>query len=160
MSVARTVVCPDCSTEFSERARYCTGCGKPRSAVLAELTRLAAATERPIEELIELDQAGKPLPLYPTEARRRILLQVVHQLSDSGWEIVSQTDTTAQLKRPKEFGCALLLLTLAFGLGILIYILTAVPKIYIEVDELGRISATGQVDSRVSSLIREMNHRT
>lgn len=153
----RTVICPDCHAEFSEHARYCTTCGKPRSATLAELRRLATATERDLEELLDLDRAGKPLPLYPAQARRRILQQVIHRMSDNGWQIVSQTDTTAQLRRPKQFGCLEAALTPVFGLGILLYLMSGEPRVYIEVDELGQINATGHVDPRTTALVRHMN---
>ena len=78
------------------------------------------------------------------EARKRILSREIAKYSKRGYRIVDQTDTTAQLMKPKSFSC--LWATLWFfvlGIGLLIYIFYYMSKkdeiVYLEVDEYGGV---------------------
>lgn len=78
------------------------------------------------------------------EQRKDILNREVAKLSKKGWHIVSQTDTTAQLLKPKKFSFLWAILwTFFFGVGLLIYLFYHWAKkeetIYLTVDEEGRL---------------------
>jgi hypothetical protein len=79
-----------------------------------------------------------------TEERREILQREINKHLKQGYRVVSQTDTTAQLVKPKQFSClwaTLWLLVLLIGLLIYIfyYMSQRDGQLYIEVDEYGRI---------------------
>lgn len=46
------IICPHCATPMSPTARFCPGCGIPRTAVRQELERASAATGIPYEQLL------------------------------------------------------------------------------------------------------------
>lgn len=76
------------------------------------------------------------------ETRKARLEQAIAKYVRQGYRVVSRTDTTAQLIKPKEFGCMLVLLTFfTLGLALILYWLQKDPAVYLAVDELGRISA-------------------
>lgn len=79
------------------------------------------------------------------EERRKILQDQIAKYSRKGYQIVSQTDTTAQMRKPKSFSFLWAFLWfLLFGVGILVYIFYYMAKkdtiVFIEVDEEGRIT--------------------
>ena len=82
----------------------------------------------------------------PAEQRREILQQRINQYIRQGYRVVSQTDTTAQLIKPKQFSCLWATLWfLLFGIGILVYLFYYASKrdeqIYLEVDIYGGVTA-------------------
>jgi len=83
----------------------------------------------------------EPLPL---EKRKEILEREIGIYGKRGFHVVSRTDTTAQLMRPKQFSCLWATLWfLLFGVGLLIYVFYYMSKsdevVNIFVDEDGRI---------------------
>ncbi len=78
------VQCPHCGTLMHESARFCPGCGTPRTAVREQLEREAAATGVPYADL--LDQAR-------AEERRRT------QGSAIGWAQTISREQTAPKRR-------------------------------------------------------------
>ena len=85
--------------------------------------------------------------------RRAALHNSIATYLAQGYRVVSQTDTTAQLVKPKQFSCLLAAIGAAlfwtgFGLlflvGYVIYYLASKDQqIYIMVDEYGTVSGTG-----------------
>ncbi len=79
------------------------------------------------------------------EERRAILLAAISERVRRGYRVVSQTDTSAQVMKPKTFSVGFAFLWfLVGGIGLLFYILYYVGKRdrqhYIEVDEYGRLT--------------------
>ncbi len=78
------------------------------------------------------------------EERRTILQREINNYVRRGYRVVSQTDTTAQLVKPKRFSLlwALFWFLMLF-VGLLIYLLYYISKkdntVYLEVDEYGHI---------------------
>jgi hypothetical protein len=58
MTGAAPVQCPHCGTMMDERARFCPGCGTPRTAVREALERESAATGVPYAQLLERDRTS------------------------------------------------------------------------------------------------------
>lgn len=58
MTGAGPVQCPYCGTFMDERARFCPGCGTPRTAVREHLERESAATGVPYAELLERERSS------------------------------------------------------------------------------------------------------
>lgn len=78
------------------------------------------------------------------EQRREILNRQVAAYSRVGYRVVSQTDTSAQLVKPKSFSCLWASLWfLFFGIGLLFYLFYYWGKsettLYIAIDEYGRL---------------------
>ena len=78
------------------------------------------------------------------EQRRAILQQEINKYVKQDYRVVSQTDTTAQLVRPKKFSCLIAVLALlVVVIGFIIYLIYYASKkddqIYIEVDENGKV---------------------
>ena len=79
------------------------------------------------------------------DARKQILEREIVRYSKRGYRVVSRTDTTAQMVKPRQFGClAATLWTLLFGVGLIFYLFYYLAKkedvIYLSVDERGRVS--------------------
>jgi hypothetical protein len=79
------------------------------------------------------------------EDRRAVLQQAIAHYTQSGYRVVSQTDTTAQLVKPRVFSCLWSVLWfLCFGIGLVLYILYYLSKrdavIFVSVDENGRVT--------------------
>lgn len=82
------------------------------------------------------------------EERRKLLRYHIGFLVHHGYRVVSQTDTSAQLVKPKSFGCLWASLWfLVFGIGLLFYLFYYWAKkdriIFISVDEYGKVIVTG-----------------
>ena len=95
---------------------------------------------------IPITQPVQNTSLQSTEQRRETLQQRINQYIRQGYRVVSQTDTTAQLIKQKQFSCLWATLWfLLFGIGILIYLFYYASKrdeqIYLEVDIYGRVIA-------------------
>lgn len=63
MTGAGPVQCPHCGTKMDEGARFCPGCGTPRTAVREQLERESAATGIPYAQLLERERtSGGAMP--------------------------------------------------------------------------------------------------
>ena len=85
-----------------------------------------------------------PPPMY-AEKRRELLERAIAKYVSKGYLVVSRTDSTAQLRKPKTFSCLFASLWfLLFGIGIVVYLIYYAAKrdaiIYIEVNEIGAIN--------------------
>ncbi len=90
--------------------------------------------------------AEVPPSVASPEARRQVLQNAIQGYLTRGWRVVSQTDTTAQLIKPKQFSfLTFVLLFFACGLGI-IYAAWFMAKrdqsVYIHVNEWGQLAVT------------------
>lgn len=78
------------------------------------------------------------------DERRAILQRQIADLTRKGYRVVSQTDTTAQLVKPKTFSFLWAIIWfLALGIGLLVYLIYYWSKrdqtVYLEVDEKGNV---------------------
>ena len=78
------------------------------------------------------------------EQRRTILQQAIRHYYDKGFRVVTQTDTTAQMVRKKEFSCLWFVLSIILLIGWLVYLLWYWSQkdqyIYVEVDDYGKVT--------------------
>lgn len=89
------------------------------------------------------------MPTQPlsTEERSAILDREVSKYVKRGFRVISRTNTTAQLVKPKKFSFLWAVLWfLLFGVGLLIYLFYYVSKkdetVYLEVDQQGHVKTT------------------
>ena len=83
-----------------------------------------------------------------TQDRRKVLQAEIRRRVSNGYRVISQTDSTAQLTKPRKFS---LFWGVVLGLtffGLVLYLLWYVSRaketaIYIEVDDDGRVVVTG-----------------
>jgi len=95
MSIGQFVKCPQCGANVSARNRKCPACGAP----------LVAS---------QSNQAPGPALSTPT-----ILEAEIARYTQRGYRVLSRTDTSAQLLRPKKFSFLWALLWfLLFGIGL------------------------------------------
>ena len=78
------------------------------------------------------------------EERRAILDREIKRYVKRGFRVISRTDTTAQLVKPKKFSFFwafiwFLVLIVGFVIYLLYYVSKKDETIYLEVDERGRI---------------------
>lgn len=88
---------------------------------------------------------GNSTKIKSTEERRNILNQSISVYLRKGFRVSSQTDTTAQLVKPKHFSLLLALLFLILWIfPLIIYIFYYISKkdelIYIVVDNTGEVN--------------------
>ena len=78
------------------------------------------------------------------ELRRQVLQNAIRSYLGSGYRVVSQTDTTAQLVQPKKFSFVLfVILCFACGVGLFYgawYLSKKDQTVYIQVDEWGNVT--------------------
>lgn len=79
------------------------------------------------------------------EYRQALLDQEIDKYVKMGYRIVSQTQTTAQLVKPKKFSLIWAgLWFMLFGIGLVVYVLYYWAKsdktVYLKVDEVGHIT--------------------
>jgi len=84
------------------------------------------------------------MTLLSLDERKEILQQQIAKYSRKGYQVVSQTDTTAQMRKAKTFSLIWAILWALLALvGILVYIFYYMAKkdkiIFIEVGEEGRV---------------------
>jgi RNA polymerase subunit RPABC4/transcription elongation factor Spt4 len=112
------IACPDCHAEVSDRAPACPRCGCPFTPTTVS-------------------------PVTTGEAERRQAFEArIAGLVDQGFRIVSRTDTTAQLVRPKTFSFVWATLWfLVCGVGVLVYLFWYAAKsddvVYVSLDDTG-----------------------
>jgi hypothetical protein len=77
------------------------------------------------------------------DQRREILQREINKYLRQGYRVISQTDTTAQLVKPKVFSCLWFLINMILLIGWIFYLLWYWSKrdtqVYIEVDINGRV---------------------
>lgn len=83
----------------------------------------------------------QPLPL---EHRKAILQRAIAGYLNSGYRVIAQTDTTAQLLKPKKFSCLIAILSVLLLIGWLFYLLyywfiEKDKQVYLEVDARGKV---------------------
>lgn len=66
MAETTPVQCPHCGTMMDDRARFCPGCGTPRSAVREQLERESIATGVPYAELLDRERGATAGSRPPT----------------------------------------------------------------------------------------------
>ncbi len=91
-------------------------------------------------------QSVNSLTPLTIQARTFILNQAIQGYQKDGYRLVSSTETTAQLYKPKEFSCCLAVIMVFLIIGIVLYLLYYLSKkddsVYLEVDEYGRLRTT------------------
>lgn len=97
------------------------------------------------------------------EQRSAILQKWIAWYIDHGFRVISQTNTTAQLVKPKSLSCLWVIL---FGLTILgliiylvVYLLSKDKQVYIEVDPAGQVIQRGYVIGMPSAAPRTPTNR-
>lgn len=91
---------------------------------------------------LSVDSAPQPLSL---EERRNRLQQILRSDTGSGWRVLSQTDTTAQLEKGSKtsHGLHIFLSIITLGLWIPVWAIIAITtgrkQRYVEVDEYGNV---------------------
>lgn len=80
-----------------------------------------------------------------TEMRRNVLEQEIQRYVRSGYRVMSQTETSAQLVKPKKFHLLLaiillLAMVLPFVIYLLMYMAAKDKTVYITVDSQGRVT--------------------
>lgn len=78
------------------------------------------------------------------DKRREALQREIRKYLGQGYHVVSQSDTTAQLVKPKTFSLLWALIwLLCFGVGLIVYLLYYWSKkdtnVYLEVDNFGNV---------------------
>ena len=88
-------------------------------------------------------QATSSLKLLTVQQRTAILNKAIQGYQKSGYRLVSRTETTAQLYKPKEFSCCIAIIMIFLVIGLLLYLIYYLTKkddtVYLEVDEYGRL---------------------
>lgn len=139
MSESSELTCPDCGRELEAL----------ESTPLATCPNCGAAIRIGRKNIQGRDMAQQ----LSIEQRTAILEQHIGQLVRHGYRVISRTETTAQLVKPKEFSLLWALLWLGvtlcvFGLGILIYLFYYLAQkdktVYLEVDPYGQVNVTPQ----------------
>jgi len=126
-----------------------TNAPEPNSETISRPTEEPQAVVEivsPIARQNNLSQAvtSQPRNLELNILQRRTILQhEIDKYITKGYRVISQTDTTAQLVKPKHFSCFWFLFFVIFIIGWLIYLLwylvQSEKQVYIEVDEYGYI---------------------
>jgi hypothetical protein len=89
-------------------------------------------------------QTSQQRQILTIEQRRAILEQMIQKYVRLGYRVLSQTDTSAQLVKPKQFSCLvatilLLLLILPLLIYLFMYMAEKDRTVYVTVDEYGRV---------------------
>lgn len=93
-----------------------------------------------------------------TNQRSAALDAAIRQYITAGFRVASQTPTSAQLVRPKQFSCAIATLSLlVFGVGVLVYLFYYAALrddvFYLSVDEHGMVHATQNSQPQNTALL-------
>ena len=134
--MSNRIACPNCGYENSPTRINCKECR-------TNLRQAGLSAQRGVSVPISADK------------RREILQRELMNLSAQGFIILHQSDTMAQLRKPKTFNFGLALLGLLFyGVGLLPYLLYYLAKkdtlVSIEVDEYGNGNFYGDLVTKGS----------
>ena len=131
MRVDRRTVCPSCGYANSPYRVTCKNCRGDLNGLLAQ------------EQERSAQAAHAPLSL---EARRDLLDREIARYIQEGFRVLSRTDTTAQLVKPKTFSLVWFLIWMLLLIGWLFYVAYYLAKrdetIYLEVTPGGRVRRT------------------
>ena len=130
---------------------YFDASGAPTSTAVQErIQRLATATGRSYEEELERAREDPTRLELSDEQRSAALAEELQRLTWQGYQVVSQTDDSAELLKPKKFrvGLGLVLFLVTFGIGLIVYaayffLIQKDEHAQIRVDALGQTTATG-----------------
>lgn len=122
------IPCPDCGYKNSQYRVTCKKCRVTLKDVPFEDTQQVATVDKKLP-------LGKELSL---QERSDILSQEIKRYVKRGYRVLSKTDTTVQLVKPKEFSFFWALLWFfLWGIGILVYLFYYMSKkdsaVYLEV---------------------------
>ncbi len=157
--------CSNCGTKNDAQFRFCENCGTPLSIpttvpqTLNSPKPISSAFNVFVKKLTEPPRepylSSEPLlsnQALTIDQRRAILDEEVARWVRNGFQLVSRTDTTAQLIKPKKLSCGILLLSLVLWLVLIGIFITAIilfayflgkpESIYLQVNEQGRIKRT------------------
>jgi hypothetical protein len=89
-----------------------------------------------------------PFGAWLPEARKAVLQKAISEYVSRGYRVMSLSDYTAQLVKPKTFSCLWSFLwLLLFGVGLIVYLLWYAAKrdqnVFLTVDEIGRVHQRG-----------------
>lgn len=126
--MSNRVPCPNCGYENSQYRKTCKKCRVNLEEAAYQATQRVATV-------------GRELSL---QERSEILSREINRYVKRGFRVLSKTDTTAQLVKPKEFSFLWALLWFfLFGIGILVYLFYYMSKkdlaIYLEVLPNGQV---------------------
>lgn len=101
-----------------------------------------------------------PVPGSPSY-RRAILQRQIDSYVRRGFMVVSQSDFTAQVRKPKQFSCLWATLWfLFFGIGIVVYLIYYTSKsdelVFITVSESGQVNYQGNNQINNKRMINSM----
>ena len=142
----------------------CPNCGRQLKRDGFTLPSTCPHCGQVIRVQAESTQAGNMAREPSIEQRTAILEERIGQLVRHGYRVISRTQTTAQLVKPKEFSLLWALLWLlvtlcVFGLGILIYLFYYLAQkdttVYLEVDPYGQAKVTPEWARRLIGGQRE-----
>ncbi len=131
---------------------FYTSDGQATPALQYRIDRLSTATGRPREEIFEQAKADPETVLLTEHERKELLQETIQNLKWDGYQVVSQTDYTAEFIRPKKFNIflAVVLLVLTIGIGLLIYLIWYWRKdddhASVSIGTLGQVTAIGVSD--------------
>jgi zinc-ribbon domain len=132
--------CRECGTAIDAAAEFCPGCGTPVNPPAQRETVVQASPA---------NRSGRPAT-PSLEARREILQAELRRYTRKGYRVVAQTDTTAQLVKPKTFSCLIagVLLVFTFGTFLVLYLIWYLARkdkqVYLEIDEGGQVLRNGR----------------
>lgn len=134
--------CPYCAEEIQDEAIVCRYCG--RQLTNTQAASGASTASAPGEKTLEERQA--------------LLQREISSYVSRGFRVVSQTQITAQLVKPKKFSClvaiiCLILAVLPFILYLLYYLAKRDETVYLEVNPQGRIVSSGNSISSMPSVV-------
>ena len=137
--------------DVAGKSPYFDASGAPASAAVQQrIQRLSTATGRSYDEELERAREDPARLELSGEQRAAVLAEELQRLIWQGYQVISQTDDSAQLLKPKKFrvGLGLVLFLVTFGIGLIVYaayffLIQKDEHAQVHVDALGQISATG-----------------
>ncbi len=141
------MLCQNCGTQNRVGAKFCAGCGTLLAAsVPAVVPQYMPPVDMPMANapMANAYSFAKPNALTFAE-RKEILDREVDKYLRQGWQLMSRTDTSAQLLYETKASCLVaLVLALLLIVPALLYLMfyKGSRKLFLEVDEQGAVKAT------------------